>query len=193
MSATKQLTETTSQVWGAKQNLIMPEPQFLPEGVEPISGTFTVTESLPSVSVVQSQSSNIWIAQEATDFFQTASMAIGTFMTGITKGFITTKRLDRDIVSQSVYCITLDRIVVDGKTLRLNETITANVTYKDSMYFCQNENLGIVSMSARLEDCIRDFQDEVSFVWNEYGREDDTRLTNDARELKRRILRYISK
>ena len=192
MSATKQLTQTNSQVWGAKQNLIMPEPQFLPESMEPISDMFIVTESLSIAPVVQRQSSSISTVQ-GIDFFQTANITIGTFMSGMAKEFVRTKKLDRDTVSPSVYCVTLDRIVVDGKTLRLNETITANVTYKDSMYFCQNENLGIVSMSAGLEDCIKDFQDEISFVWNEYGREDDSRLTNDARELKRRILRYISK
>jgi hypothetical protein len=42
-----------------------------------------------------------------------------------------------------------------------------------------------------LEDCIKDFKDEVTFVYNEYGKEDDNRLTSDAKELKRRILSHV--
>jgi len=120
MSATKQLTQTNSQVWGAKQNLIMPEPQFLPESMEPISDMFIVTESLSIAPVVQRQSSSISTVQ-GIDFFQTANITIGTFMSGMAKEFVRTKKLDRDTVSPSVYCVTLDRIVVDGKTLRLHE------------------------------------------------------------------------
>jgi len=61
------------------------------------------------------------------------------------------------------------------------------------VYFCQNEDLDIVSMSAKLEDCVKNFEDEILFVWNEYGKEDDSKLTNDAKELKRKILQYVGK
>lgn len=93
----------------------------------------------------------------------------------------------------AVYHIALERIDTDGKMLRFVEPITASIAFHDNAYFCQNEELGILSMSASFEDCIKDFQEEILFVWNEYGKEDDNRLTNDAKELKRRILRYISK
>jgi len=85
----------------------------------------------------------------------------------------------------------LEHIEINGKMLQLLKPITINATYQDKMYSCQNEELGIVSVSAKLKDCIKDFEDEVLFVWTAYGKEDDTRLTNDAKELKKRILSYI--
>jgi hypothetical protein len=92
-----------------------------------------------------------------------------------------------------LYFMTLDHIDVDGETLRFMEPITANVLYQDKVYFCRNEDLGVVSLSDKLEDCVKDFKDEVLFIWKEYGKEDDNKLTNDAKELKRKILRYIGK
>ena len=93
----------------------------------------------------------------------------------------------------AVYYLVLDHIATGSEKLRLAEPIAASVAYQDNVYFCQNEDLRIFSTSARLEDCIRKFEEEVVFVFNEYGKEDDDRLTKDARELKRRILQYISK
>lgn len=92
-----------------------------------------------------------------------------------------------------LYLMTLDHIDVDGETLRFIEPITANVLYQDKVYFCRNEDLGIVSLSDKLEDCVKDFKDEVLFIWKEYGIENDNKLTNDAKELKRKILQYIGK
>lgn len=93
----------------------------------------------------------------------------------------------------AVYYLVLDRIEADGEKLRLAEPITANVTYQDKAYFCQSEDLGIFSASTELEDCLKDFQKEVIFVLNEYGKAKDDRLTQDAIELKRKILRYVNK
>jgi len=93
----------------------------------------------------------------------------------------------------AVYLLVLDRIITGSEKLSLVEPIAASVTYQDNAYFCQNEDLRIFSTSAKLEDCMRDFEEEVVFLFNEYGKEDDDRLTKDARELKRRILQYISK
>jgi hypothetical protein len=93
----------------------------------------------------------------------------------------------------AVYYFVLDRIETDDAKLQLLEPISASVSYQDKAYFCQNEELGIVSMSAKLEDCLKDFQDEMLFVWNEYGKESDDRLTDGAKELKRRIQHYLGK
>jgi len=88
----------------------------------------------------------------------------------------------------------LDHIVdSQGRTLRLIKPISINATYQENMYFCQNEELGIVTMSAKLENCIKDFQDEMVFVWNEYGKASDDILTDGAKELKRRIQQYLGK
>ncbi len=93
----------------------------------------------------------------------------------------------------AVYYLVLDRIDTDSGKLRLVEPIAASVTYQDSAYFCQNEELGIASLSPKLDECIKEFQDEVLFVWNEYGKESDDKLTDGAKELKRRIRQFVSK
>jgi hypothetical protein len=61
----------------------------------------------------------------------------------------------------------------------------------DNVYSCKNEELGIVSISPNLEECIQDFEDEILFFWKEYGQENNSKLTNDAIELKEKFLRYV--
>ena len=87
----------------------------------------------------------------------------------------------------------LDHITIDGKSVRLIKPIAVNARFQDSMYFCQNEDLGIASISSRLEECIKDFREKVLFVWNEYGKASDDILTDGAKELKRRIQQYVMK
>jgi hypothetical protein len=74
-----------------------------------------------------------------------------------------------------------------------SEPIIANVSCSDNVYSCKNEELGIVSISRSLEECIQDFEDEILFLWKEYGQEDNSKLTNDAIELKEKILRHMKR
>jgi len=48
-------------------------------------------------------------------------------------------------------------------------------------------------MSPTLESCIEEFKEEILFVWNEYGKEEDRRLTADAKALKEKILKHVGK
>jgi AbrB family looped-hinge helix DNA binding protein len=100
-----------------------------------------------------------------------------------------TKLREKD--AQAVYFIALDHIALGNKVISFVEPIIANVSFKDNLYSCQNEGLGIVAVSPKLEECIKDFEDEILFIWNEYGKEDNAKLTSDAKELKERILRHI--
>lgn len=75
--------------------------------------------------------------------------------------------------------------------LSFAEPIIANVSFSDNVYSCKNEELGIVAISPKLEECVQDFEDEILFIWKEYGKEDNAKLTSDAKELKERILRRI--
>ena len=103
-----------------------------------------------------------------------------------------TKTFTRTPIDENtVYIISLDHIDTDGAKLQFAEPITASIAYHDNAYFCQNEDFGIFSKSAELEDCIKDFQEEVLFIWKEYGEEDDSKLTDDAKELKTKILSRI--
>jgi AbrB family looped-hinge helix DNA binding protein len=91
----------------------------------------------------------------------------------------------------AAYFIALDHISIDDSTLSFSQPIIANVSLTDNIYSCQNNDLGILAMSPKLEECVQDFEEEILFIWNEYGKEDNTKLTNDAKELKAKILRYI--
>ena len=89
------------------------------------------------------------------------------------------------------FLIHLDHITVDGKAVQLTRPVAMNARFQDNTYFCQNEELGIVSVSAKLKDCIRDFEEEFLCLWNAYGKERDDRLTDDAKELKKRLLQHL--
>ena len=102
---------------------------------------------------------------------------------------ILTKLREKD--AQAEYFIALDHVTTGDKILSFAEPIIANVSFRDNVYSCQNEGLGIVAISPKLEECIKDFEDEILFIWNEYGKEDNAKLTSDAKELKGRILRHI--
>ncbi len=125
-------------------------------------------------------------------FTDTANNAT-TIVTG--EYVLSTKMLVGDFRLSEIshYFIRFDHINVDGKTLHFTEPIAANVTYQDKAYFCRNEDLDIATVSTKLEDCIKDFNEEILFVWKEYGKEDDDKLTDDAKILKRKILQHVNK
>lgn len=102
---------------------------------------------------------------------------------------ILTKLREKD--AQAAYFIALDHVTTGDKILSFAEPIIANVSFIDNVYSCQNEGLGIDAISPKLEECIKDFEDEILFIWNEYGKEDNAKLTSDAKELKGKILRHI--
>jgi hypothetical protein len=69
--------------------------------------------------------------------------------------------------------------------------IIVSVSFRDNVYSCENKELGIISVSPKLEECVKDFEEEIVLIWNEYGKEDSSKLTSDAKELKAKILRYV--
>lgn len=89
------------------------------------------------------------------------------------------------------FLLNLDHVTIDGKAVQLTKPVAVNAYFQDNMYFCQNEELGIVSVSANMKDCIRDFEDEFWCLWNEYGKEPDDRLTDNAKVLKKRLLQHL--
>lgn len=96
---------------------------------------------------------------------------------------------ERDKVA--AYFIALDHIEMGDGALSFDVPIIASVAFRDNVYSCQNKELGIISVSPKLEECVKDFEEEILFIWNEYGKEDSAKLTSDAKELKAKILRYI--
>jgi AbrB family looped-hinge helix DNA binding protein len=97
----------------------------------------------------------------------------------------------REKDAHAAYFIALDHVNTGDKMLSFTEPIIANVFFNDNVYSCKNEELGIIAISSKLEECIQDFEDEIFFIWNEYGQENNAKLINDAKELKERILRHV--
>lgn len=140
----------------------------------------SVTVSGTTVLVV-----GVVASQNISGTITTENSFIPTFTEAFTPSFVGT-----------FFAITIaliKRIDHDGKSLQLTKAIPANVSYQDGEYFCRNEELGIVTMSPTLDECIEDFKEEILFVWNEYGKASDEMLTDGAKELKRRIQQYLGK
>ena len=168
-----QLIQPTHQFLSGKPNATLSTFQ-LPQLQEINAGSVNVTQQS---SVGEYVTSGLYIASGATfsAFSSNAVMA----------SFVPIQKIP------SVYFIALDHIDVGGKILSFNQSIFARVSNNENGFVCQNEELGIITMAVDLENCIKDFKDEILFVLNEYGKEDDSKLTSDAKELKRKILAYV--
>jgi hypothetical protein len=87
--------------------------------------------------------------------------------------------------------VKFNSIKVDGKTLKFNEPIVADVSFADNIYSCQNREFDILTAAPKLRDCLKSFEEEIRFIWNEYAMESDDKLTEDAKELKNKMLSRI--
>jgi hypothetical protein len=67
------------------------------------------------------------------------------------------------------------------------------VAFRDGEYFCQNENLSIITVLPTLKLCVKEFKEELLFVLDEYGKKRDDGLTVDAGALKEKILKHAGK
>ncbi len=86
----------------------------------------------------------------------------------------------------------LSYIISGNNLLPLKKPLEYAVDFRDDMWTMENKELGIISMYADYAECLRDFNEEVYFIYEEYGQEEDGNLTNDAKELKRKILQHIT-
>lgn len=190
MKTLSQLGQINSQVWVAQHDLsvAVPEMQPLSEEVQCIPEATIVSPSFPYGIIVQELART-----QGNEIVQPIDALATAFWNVVAKKSIRTTEFDKPFVLRPLYFVVIDHIDVNGDTLRFMAPITAKVTYRDNMYYCQNEDLGITSISSRWEGCVKDFQDEILFIWNEYGKEDEDRLTKDAKDLKRRILTHIKK
>jgi hypothetical protein len=87
--------------------------------------------------------------------------------------------------------VSFDKVKVKGRTLKFTEPIIADVSFTDNVYSCQNSEFGIITAAPKLPDCLKSFEEEIRFIYNEYALESDDKLTDDAKELKNKILHRI--
>lgn len=92
-----------------------------------------------------------------------------------------------DDTNQKLY-----HIISGKKGLSLMKPIEYTIDFRDGIWTMENKDLGIISISNGYKECFSDFNDEVFFIYEEYGQEEDDKLTKDAKELKRKILQHIA-
>jgi hypothetical protein len=87
--------------------------------------------------------------------------------------------------------LTLLRVFSGEDELVLRQSVSVGIDYAEDRWVASNDDIGIVAMEVDYDDCLRSFQDEFFFAWREYGRADDSTLTEGARELKRALLSLV--
>ncbi|HDQ07106.1 MAG TPA: hypothetical protein ENN36_10365 [Candidatus Bathyarchaeota archaeon] len=89
-------------------------------------------------------------------------------------------------------CVKIDSIVFRDRPLELVKEIPAIVSVHDNRYVFENNELGIFAVNQDFDEGLADFKEGVSFLLSEYGDAVDDDLTDDAKELKRKILSYVN-
>ena len=131
--------------------------------------------------------------------FSECSFQMGETINFTTSSASPTYSLDSTIMQQTncilppIYCIGIESIKHSKGMLCFLQPIIAIVGYSDNLYCMENKDLGIITMSIDYKQCLQDFKDEFLFILKAYGEEKDNNLTTDAKELKKRILRYLIK
>jgi len=88
--------------------------------------------------------------------------------------------------------LTVQRILSSkGQELVLSESLVISVDYEDDSWIMKNDELGIVAMNRDYDETVNEFNDEFAFVWKQYGSAPDNKLTDDAKQLKNKIVHYV--
>jgi len=87
--------------------------------------------------------------------------------------------------------ITFGEIFYDKQRIKLKSPITVRGVVADKVCSIYFEPLDIFVSSPTLDDCVEDFQEALYVLYEEYAREVDEKLTNGARELKRKLLELV--
>ena len=83
------------------------------------------------------------------------------------------------------------RIFHGNEELQFSQPLIVSIDYNDDMWIMENTELGAIAANSVYEECLNSFQQEILFVWKEYGRSGDNELTADAIDLKHKILEYM--
>lgn len=83
---------------------------------------------------------------------------------------------------------TIKRIVAQKGELQLTKPVVIDVDYRNKNWVMKNDDFRIMVHDKEYSDCMKQFNDELFFIWSEYGAVDDLRLSSDAKKLKEYIL-----
>lgn len=87
--------------------------------------------------------------------------------------------------------VTLQRIFSDERELVLRQPLGVSIDYRDQRWAAENDDLGVFASNEDYDECLKEFQDEFFFAWQEYGSAAEADLTPGARELRRALRELV--
>jgi len=92
---------------------------------------------------------------------------------------------------QSTCTIFFKKFFQGNRSIKLKLPLVVNILKSESGCSLHYEPLGIYIAADNIAECKKEFQEEFLFLYDEYALEEDERLTEKAKELKRRILELV--
>lgn len=86
---------------------------------------------------------------------------------------------------------TIKRVLAQKGELQLSKPLIIDIDYRNKNWIMKNDAFRIMVHDGEYSDCLKQFNDELFFIWSEYGPVDDARLSSDARSLKKRVLSLV--
>ncbi len=89
--------------------------------------------------------------------------------------------------------ISIDKIIVDGKTINFNKPIEFEVRYDDLIpgnYYVEDDFIYVHESSPNLEELKEKVEEALEIQWEDIVMEDDSKLSEDAIKLKQYLLSF---
>jgi hypothetical protein len=87
--------------------------------------------------------------------------------------------------------ITLDRLKINGRILRLARQLTIMVEHGEDRLTRSNKEFGLVVTAPTLEEGIAGISDELAMLWEVYVAENPANLTRDALQLRKNLTSLV--
>ena len=93
--------------------------------------------------------------------------------------------IQNDEVFNSISDVPLWNISINTNNYSPNKTIMGKISYKDNIYFTENETLNICGYGDTIFEAIIDFRSHVIYFFKYYGKNDNKKFTKNALRLKK--------
>lgn len=84
------------------------------------------------------------------------------------------------------------RMVASTGDVELKSPVDATVEYEDDTWILTNKDLGIVVTKPTWDGAVQQFHDYLVFLWTQYTEKEDSRLSDEEREVKDFLLALIA-
>lgn len=87
--------------------------------------------------------------------------------------------------------VQLSYVMTERPGLKLVKPLKIEVSKKRGLFVMTNKELHLIATGKTYDECLAEIEGEFIFVYHEYGLENDSRLSKDGQELKRKVLAYV--